>query len=105
MTRLGVIVAVLMAVAAVRAAQDPAAMPVVELETRLTLEVASLKQQLALVTAQAQMCQGQLAPTTYRNTLEAIEPEVARVVAEFERAHPGWTIDRKTSHAVKKGGE
>ena len=82
------------------AAQVP---PTVTETARLRLEIAALKQQLSHTTASLHVCQGQVAPTAYRNTMEAIEKDIAAVVREFETAHPGWTLDAK-GQPISKGG-
>lgn len=85
----------------VAAAQAPAVPDV----TSLKLDLIALKQQLALVTAQAQVCQGQVAPGAYRESMTALEREIASVVADFEHTHPGWTLHPQTRQPQPKGGQ
>ncbi len=63
---------------------------------------AALKQQLALAQAQAQICQGQLAPAAYRAAMDDIASEIATLRTTFEAEHPGWTLD-DSGQPTKKG--
>lgn len=83
----------------------PAKPPAVSDTVKLQLENAALKQQLALVTAQLQICQSKLAPESYRDASAAIQAEIAKVITEFEKANPGWTLDASTMQPKKKGGD
>lgn len=92
-------------IATIPSAQKPAqkAPELTPLE-KAQIEIFSLKQQLALTTAQLQVCQANAAPTTYQSTLTAIGQEIAEMITAYEKAHPGWTRDPKTLQPVKKGG-
>ena len=78
--------------------------PAVSDVTRLQWENAGLKQQLALATAQRDVCQGQLAPAAYKATSDALDADVKRLLEEFEKANPGWTL-APSGRPVKKGGD
>jgi len=67
--------------------------PTVDEVTALRWEIAALKQQVALAQASTQVCQGQLAPTTYRATMDVIAQDIEALRAAFTAAHPGWTLD------------
>jgi hypothetical protein len=79
--------------------------PAISEVTKLKLEVAALKQQLALVNGQLQVCTAQSAPETYKATMTTIGQDVAKVIADFEKANPGWTLDTSTMQPKKKGGD
>jgi len=76
--------------------------PVLSEFDTLKLKVASLQQQVAYFSAQLQVCQGQLAPQAYKTASDQIQQSAAAIVADFEKAHPGWTIDPASGKAVKK---
>jgi hypothetical protein len=99
--RYGLFLALALATATVVAQDD--APPVTPL-VRAQLEVVSLKQQLALATAQLDTCRAQVAPTAYNSTMAALDREAQALVQAFEAEHPGWTLDLKTGQPVKKGG-
>lgn len=82
-------------------AQTPAPQP--SESTQLRLEVVALKQQLSFALAQAQVCQGQLAPAAYKNTMDTLALELAALRDTFEQEHPGWTLDAQ-GRPVTKGG-
>jgi hypothetical protein len=113
MKRLVMLVAVLAVVSlslftAVASAQDkpaPAQAPEVSAAVKLQLENAALKQQLALVTAQLQICQSKIAPEAYRDVSATIQADVMKIVQDFEKAHPGWTLDAATMTPKKKGSD
>lgn len=71
--------------------------------TKLRLEIVALKQQLSFALAQAQVCQGQLAPAAYKNTMDTLALELAALRDTFEQEHPGWTLDTQ-GRPVAKGG-
>lgn len=78
--------------------------PAVDELTRTKAERAQIAEQLAGVTAQLQICTGQLAPAVYQQNLQEVSTERARIVDAFERANPGYTLDLKTMAVSKKGG-
>jgi hypothetical protein len=79
--------------------------PAVSETVKLQIENADLKHKLALATAQLQICQSKIAPEAYKEVAVAIQGELAKVVQDFEKAHPGWTLDVTTMQPKKKGGD
>lgn len=67
----------------------------------LRRENLALKQQVELLGAKLTVCQGQLAPGAYQASMETLDAERRQLVADFERAHPGWTLDTKTGQITK----
>lgn len=90
-------------------AQEPTATPdqppVVSEVFTLRKENLALKQQLELLGAQLTVCQGKLAPAVYQESMGALEQERLKLLEDFEKANPGWTLDLKTGAAVKKQDE
>jgi hypothetical protein len=64
----------------------------------------ALKQQVELLGSRLTVCEAQLAPERYKASMAALELERQRLIADFEAAHPGWTLDTKTGTPTKKGG-
>lgn len=91
------------------APQKPAAEkpPAVSEETRLRIENAALRQQLAFVSGQLDVCKAQVAPEAYKNAMTSIAQEITKAIAEFENANPGWTLDTSVSPYTpkRKGGD
>lgn len=85
-------------------AQTPAQTPEVPELVRLKQENLALRQELELAGAQLTVCRGQLAPANYKTAMDALERERQALIAEFEKANPGWTLDTATGKPVKKTG-
>lgn len=81
----------------------PALPPALTTLEQRDITIASLQQQLALVSAQKDVCQGQLAPAQYQNANAAIGEGLKAIRATYEKNNPGWTLNDQMQ-PVKKGG-
>jgi len=110
--RLVVILALFGSLFAAAAAQAPAAPngkpvppPAMSETVKLRLELAQLADELAVAKGQLSICQGELAPAVFQRRAQEVAGSRSKIVADFEAANPGFTIDLKTLAIIpKKGG-
>jgi hypothetical protein len=82
--------------------QKPEAAPVLTEFEKANFTIAGLKHRIATLQADLDVCQAKLAPATVKEATTATQSEVTKLILEFEKAHPGWTLDIQTMTAKKK---